>query len=140
MADIQFDVATRNARLDAIEQANGATCALELRAGAKPANCAAVDAGLVLATIDLPADWLAPATAGSKTIAGTWQDSSADNAGTAAHFRLYKSQITKDGSTCFMQGDVSGPGGGGAMEVDNPILAAGQQFTVTAFTLTDANA
>jgi len=34
---------------------------------------------------------------------------------------------------------VTVTGGGGDMEVDNTSFASGQQFTVTAFTLTDAN-
>jgi hypothetical protein len=39
-----------------------------------------------------------------------------------------------------MQGTVTATGGGGDMQVDNVSFAAGQQFTVTAFTLTDGNA
>jgi len=79
---------------------------------------------------------MAAASGGSKAIAGVWQDASADNAGTAAHFRLYNSQATKDNTTCFMQGTVTATGGGGDMTVNNVVFAAGQQFTVTTFTLT----
>lgn len=140
MATLQLDVATRNARLDVIESTNGASCSLEIRSGSLPANCAATDAGTVLATINLPSDWMAAASSGSKAKSGTWQDSSADATGTAAHFRMYSSQATKDNTTCFMQGDVTASGGGGAMTVDNTSFAAGQQFTVTGFTLTDGNA
>lgn len=140
MATLQLDVTTRNARLDTIESTNGTSCSLEIRSGSLPANCAATDAGTVLATINLPSDWMAAASSGSKAKSGTWQDSSADATGTAAHFRLYNSQATKDNTTCFMQGDVTVTGGGGAMTVDNTSFASGQQFTVTSFTLTDGNA
>lgn len=136
----QLNVATRNARLDAIETTNGASCSLEIRTGAQPASCAAAGTGTILATIDLPADWMAAASGGSKAKSGTWQDASADASGTAAHFRVYNSQATKDETTCFAQGSVTVTGGGGNMTVDNTSFAAGQQFTVTGFTLTDGNA
>jgi hypothetical protein len=137
---LQLNVATRNARLDTIESTNGASCSLEIRSGAQPADCATAGSGTILATINLPADWMANAASGSKAKSGTWQDASADNNGTAGHFRLYNSQATKDNTTCFMQGSVTATGGGGDMTVDNTSFAAGQQFTVTGFTLTDGNA
>lgn len=132
----QFSVAVRNARLDAIETAIGASAVLKIRTGAPPANCAAADAGTVLATLALPADWMAGASAGEKALTGTWQDASADAAGTAAHFRLYAS----DGTTCHAQGTVTATGGGGDMTVDNTNFAAGQSFSVSSFTLTEGNA
>lgn len=133
---LQFSVSVRNAMLDAIETAVGASARLKIRTGAAPANCAAADAGTVLADLSLPADWLAAASGGSKAKAGTWEDTSADAAGTAAHFRLYDST----GTTCHAQGTITGTGGGGDMELDNTSLAAGQQFTVTSFTLSAGNA
>lgn len=132
---IQLSVAVRNARLDAIETAIAASAILKIRTGAAPANCAAADSGTVLATVALPADWMAAAAAGSKAMAGAWQDASADAAGTAAHFRLYAT----DGVTCHLQGSVTATGGGGDMTVDNVVFAAAQVFNVTGFTLTDAN-
>jgi hypothetical protein len=135
---IQFRATTRNARLDAIETEAGASCALEIRTLSQPANCAAAGVGSVLVTINLPADWMAAANAGAKAIAGSWVDASADGAGTAAHFRAYSSQATKDETTCFMQGSVGQ--GSGDLQLDNAVIAAGQQVTVTAFTLTDGNA
>lgn len=137
---IQFNVATRNARLDTIESTNGTSCSLEVRTGAAPATCATAGTGTVLATINLPTDWMAAASSGSKAIAGTWQDASADATGTAGHFRIYNSQATKDNTTCFLQGTVTATGGGGDLQVDNTSFATGQQFTITAFTLTDGNA
>ena len=133
---IQLSTAVRNARLDAIETTVGTSAILKIRSGSAPANCAAADSGTVLATLNLPSDWMADAASGAKAKSGTWQDSSADATGTAAHFRLYAS----DGTTCHAQGTVTATGGGGDMTVDNTSFASGQAFTVTGFTITDGNA
>jgi hypothetical protein len=136
MATFQKSVAVRNAALDAEEVAVGTSAILKIRTGGLPANCAASDTGTVLATVNLPSDWMASASSGSKAKAGTWQDASADASGTAAHFRIYAS----DGTTCHYQGDVTATGGGGAMTVDNVVFAATQPFTVTAYAITAGNA
>lgn len=133
---VQMSAAVRNAKLDAIETAVGTSAVLKIRTGAAPANCATADSGTVLATLNLPSDWMAAASGGAKAKSGTWEDASADNAGTAAHFRLYAS----DGTTCHMQGTVTATGGGGDMTLDNVVLAAAQQVTITTFTLTEGNA
>lgn len=130
----QFSTAARNASLDAIETAIGTSPTLELRSGAAPANCAAADSGTLLASMALPSDWAAAASAGAKTLLGTWQDTSADAAGTVGHFRI------KQGATCHIQGSVTITGGGGDMTMDNPVLAVGQLVTVTAFTITAGGA
>lgn len=133
---LQFSVSVRNARLDAIESTIGTSAILKIRTGAAPANCATADSGTVLATVNLPSDWMAAASSGTKAKSGTWEDTSADATGTAAHFRLYAS----DGTTCHAQGTVTATGDGGDMTVDNTSFASGQQFTVTTFTLTEGNA
>jgi len=133
---VQLSVAARNARLDAIETATGTAAVLKIRTGAQPATCATADSGTVLATMTLPSDWMNAASSGTKTLLGTWEDTSADATGTAAHFRLYAS----DGTTCHAQGSITATSGGGDMELDNTSIASGQQVTVTTFTLTDGNA
>lgn len=133
---LQLSVAVRNARLDAIETTIGTSAIMKIRTGAAPANCAAADAGTVLATLNLPSDWLAAAAAGSKAKSGTWEDTSGDADGVAAHFRVYAS----DGSTCHLQGTVTVTGGGGDLTLVNTNIATGQPVTITAFTLTDGNA
>lgn len=133
---IQLSTTVRNARLDAIETAIGASAVLKIRTLTVPANVAAADVGTVLATLSLPSDWMAVAAAGSKAMTGSWADNAADAAGTALHFRIYAS----DGTTTHMQGTVSATGGGGDMEVDNVVFAVGQAFSITGFTLTDGNA
>ena len=132
---LQYSTTVRNAKLDAVETALGASAILKIRTGAVPANCAAADSGTVLATLNLPADYMAAASGGTKAKSGTWEDLSADNTGTAAHFRLY----ANDGVTCHAQGTVTLTAGGGDMTVDSTSFTAGQAFTVTGFTLTAGN-
>jgi hypothetical protein len=133
---LQLSAAVRNARVNVIETTIGTSAVLKIRTGAAPADCATADSGTVLATLTLPSDWMAAASGGAAAKSGTWQDASADATGTAAHFRLYAS----DGTTCHLQGTVTATGGGGDMTVDNVSFASGQSFTITGFTLTDANA
>lgn len=129
-----MSVALRNARLDTVETTIGASPTLELRTGTPPANCAASDTGTVVATMALPADFLNAASGGSKTLNGTWQDTSADTSGTVGHFRI------KQGGTTHIQGTVTNTGGGGDMTLDNVVLNAGQQVAITTFTLNEGNA
>lgn len=131
---VQFSVAVRNARLDAVETAIGVSPIMRIRSGAAPANCATADSGTVLATVNLPSDWMAAAASGAKALSGTWQDASADATGTAAHFRVYDT----GGTVCGIQGTVGTSGTD--MIVDSVSFTAGQQFNVTAFALTDGNA
>lgn len=130
---LQLSTTVRNARLDAIESTIGTAPILTIRTGAAPANCAAANSGTVLATLTLPSDWLAAAASGSKAKSGTWQDASADNTGTAAHFRIHDSTAT----TCHIQGTVGTSGTD--MIVDNTSFTATQSFTINTFTLTDGN-
>lgn len=139
---IQLSVEVRNARLDAIETAIDAanatgTPTLVIVSGAPPATTATAATGTVLATIALPADWMAAASNGSKAMSGTWSDSAADAAGTAGHFRIYSEAAL---TTAHMQGTITATGGGGDMELDNTVFAAGQAFSVTSFTINEANA
>lgn len=131
---VQLKIATRNSRLDAIETEIGTSPILKVRTGAQPADCATADAGTVLATMTLPSDWMAAASAGAKALLGTWQDTSADATGTAGHFRIYDS----GGAVCHIQGSCGQ--GSGDLSFDNSAIVAGQTVNVTAFTLTDGNA
>jgi hypothetical protein len=132
----QFSTAARNAALDAIETTTGTAPILRIRSGTVPANAAAARSGTILASMTLPSDWLAAASSGSKALSGTWQDLSADNAGTAGHFEIMDST----GTTCHIQGTVTATGGGGDMTLDNTSIASAQQVTVTSFTLSAGGA
>jgi hypothetical protein len=129
---IQLSVAVRNAMLDAIENAVGASAVVKMRSGPPPASNAAADTGTVIAVINLASDWAAAAAAGVKAFSNTpLTDNSADNAGTIAHYRVYAS----DGVTCHMQGTVTLTGGGGDMTVDNNVVQAGQVFSITSWSI-----
>ena len=132
---IQYSDDVRDAKLDAIETEISTAPIMRIRTGSPPSDCATADSGTVLATLTLPSDWMAAASGGTKAKSGTWQDASADAAGTAGHFRVYNSGDT----TCHIQGTVTANGGGGDLQVDNAVFAAGQQFTVSTFQINDAN-
>lgn len=110
---------------------------LEIRSGAAPGPDA-LAAGTVLATITLPADAFGAASSGAIAKLGTWEDTAADAAGTAAHFRLRQSGDTNAASTADerIEGTVTATGGGGDMELDNTSIASGQTVTISTFTLT----
>lgn len=135
---MQKSDAVRNAQNDAIETTVGTSAVLKLRSGAAPANCAAADSGTVVATMNLPSDWMAASASGVKGLTGTWQDLSADNAnaGGAMHWRIYAS----NGTTCHLQGTVSITGGGGEIQLDNLNIAQGQRIDITAFNVTASGA
>jgi hypothetical protein len=108
---------------------------MKIRSGSVPANCGSADIGTVLATLNLPADWMAAASGGAVSLAGTWQDASADATGTAGHFRIYRS----DGTTCEMQGTVTATGGGGDLTLSSTSIVSGGSVTITNFTITEGN-
>lgn len=129
---MNYDVATRNAKLDAIETSIGASPVLKIRTGSKPANCAAGDAGSVLATITLPVDWMAAAASGAKSKSGSWDEVMASASGTAGHFRIYDSL-----GGCRIQGSFGTSGTD--MIASSASFTVGQAFSVTSFTIRDNN-
>jgi hypothetical protein len=141
---VQNSVEVRNARLDADEATVGTGPTLLLLSGAQRADTATATAagygaagnGTVIATIALPSDWLAAASAGVKSKLGTWQDTSADASGTIAHYELWDSAHTK----CHEQGTVTNTGGGGDMTLDNVVVNATQSITIATWSKTAANA
>lgn len=129
---MQFSDAYVHGALDGGEAVIGASPTMEIRSGAKPATNATADAGTLLASFVLPADWQATATARAKAKNGTWTGSGGAGAGAgtnAGHFRI------KQGATCHIQGSITATGGGGDMTLDNINIANGQAFTVNSFTL-----
>lgn len=130
---LQESTAVRNAALDAEETSIGASAVMKLFSGAVPANCAAADPAGLLATLTLPADWMANASGGSKALAGVWSGA-VSSAGTALSFRLYAS----DGTTCGYQGTVGQ--GSGDLSLDNSALTTPGTLTISTFTLTKGNA
>jgi len=130
---MQYSVAVNNARLDAIETTIGTSAKLNLYSGSAPANCAAADTGTLLATLNLPSDWMANASGAAKALAGSWTGTASAGAGaTPTHFRIKDSTNT----TCGLQGTAGI--GTGECQV-NGTVTSGQSVTVTAFNLTAGN-
>lgn len=132
---VQFSAAVRNAMLDAVEVAIGASPKLRFYSGAMPANCAAAATGSLLLEMALPSNFYDDAAGGSKALAGTWSGQ-ASGAGTIGYYRI----LNAAGDTCHEQGTVTVAGGGGAMIIDNATVSATQTVTVSAKTLTAGNA
>lgn len=126
----QFSTTLRNAMLDQIETTVSTSPKLQIRSGAAPADCATADSGTLLAEMTLPSDWLAAASNGTKVKAGTWEDTAANNSGTAAHWRLKDNA----GTTCHAQGSVTATSGGGELELTTTTIVSGQPVTITAWT------
>lgn len=129
---LQYGVTINNARLDAIETAIGATAKLLVYTGSMPANCAAAATGTLLATITLPADWMAAASGGVKAKSGTWSGV-ASATGTAGYCRIYDNSVT----VCGIQG-LAGIGTG-EFQFDNTALASTQAVSINTFQLTAGN-
>ncbi|MCE2910378.1 MAG: hypothetical protein LW712_16275 [Burkholderiaceae bacterium] len=89
---------------------------LRLLTGSMPANPAAAQTGTQILEMTLPADWAAAASAGVKSLSGTWQAAAAAS-GLAAYYRI----VDNAGTTCHEQG------------------TCGQQVALTTNALTAAN-
>jgi hypothetical protein len=63
---LQYSASVANAKLDAIESTIGTSAVLKIRSGSVEATVATADSGTVLATLNLPSDWMAAASGVSK--------------------------------------------------------------------------
>jgi hypothetical protein len=108
---------------------NGGT--LTIRSGAAPGAGNAAT-GVVLATFAITNTTWVAASNGQRSLFATLTDSSADNSGTAGHFRLAN-------STYVVEGTVTATGAGGDMELVTTSITAGQPVDLTAVTFTLAH-
>ena len=132
---LQYGTTLRNNQLDQVESTAGTSVLFRFYTGSVPANCAAAATGTKLAEIACPSDWMNAASAGSKTLLGTWSVAAVAT-GTAGYFRIYDSS----GTTCHVQGTVTATGGGGDVTLDNTSIANGQTVTMNSFTINAGNA
>jgi len=113
-----------------VESTIGTSAVLKIRTGSVPATCATADSGTVLATCTLPSDWMAAASGGTKSLSGTWQDTSADATGTAAWVRVRDGA----GNACF-DADVSVTGGSGTVQMPTTSITSGGPIAFNSFTI-----
>lgn len=138
MAILQFGVTLRDARANQFETVIGTSPKLRIMAGAKPATCADADAGTLLCEMTLPSNWMDPSASGVKPKLGTWSGTGHADAGAginATYFRIKNNA----GTITHCQGDVSAPGGGGAMTISAINIQTGQPVAVNTFTITEGN-
>lgn len=104
---------------------------IEIRSGSAPTNADDADAGTLLAegTFGTPA--FAGAVNGVAAANAITQDASANNSGTATHFRLKTS-----GGAVVAQGSITTLGGGGDMQVSSTSVVSGVPFSFTSGQLT----
>jgi hypothetical protein len=122
----------RNARLDAITTAVGASGKLRIYDGTRPATGGT--ATTLLAELTLNATFAPAASGGTLTLNAITADSSADATGTATWGRIVKS----DGTTFVM--DVSVGTSGADINLNTTSLVTGANVAVTSAVFTEGNA
>lgn len=129
---LTFTTGLKNTLLDAIETAVGASARLIIYSGTPP-SVNSSPTGTVLVDMTLPSNWMAAASTGTKTLLGTWSDTSANATGTATYFRI----LNNDASTSFIQGTVGTSGAD--IILDSTAIVFEDTVSITGFTLTAGN-
>lgn len=126
--------ATRNASLDTITTAVGASGILRIYDGTKPANVAtAITTQVLLAELTTNATFAPAASGGVLTLNAITSDSSANATGTATWARQFKS----DGTTAIY--DLSVGTSGADINFNTVAFVAGAVIAVSSLTITDGN-
>jgi hypothetical protein len=131
---LSYSTTLRNAQLDAVTTAVGASGKLRIYSGTRPANVAAAITGTLLAELTLNATFAPAASSGVLTLNAITSDASADATGTATHFRIFQS----NGTTAVVDGDVSTSGAD--LNLNSVSITIGGSVAVTSFTITAGNA
>jgi hypothetical protein len=123
---------TRNKACDAIVDdidAGAGAGTIAIRTGAQPTNVGDADSGTLLGTLTFSDPAFGASSTGTATASSITSDTSADNSGTAAHFRVKDSDanIHSDG-TCDQ--------GSGDLNFDNKTIVAGGVIAISALTVT----
>jgi len=123
----------RNAQLDALTTFAGNSGKLRIYTATRPATGAAIGGATLLAELTCNATFAPAATGGVLTLNAIAQDASADATGTAAWFRLWKS----DGTTAVLDGDVGTSGSD--LNLNSVSITVGGTVSVTSFVITAGN-
>ena len=130
---LKLSTTVRNAMLDAITTAAGASALLRIYSGTRPADPSASITGTLLGTLTCGSTFAAAASGGVLTLNAITQDSSANATGTATWFRIVKS----DGTTHVLDGSVGTSGSD--LNLTTTSIVATQPVSVTSFTITEGN-
>lgn len=129
---IAYSSTIRNAMLDSITTAAGASAFLRIYDGTRPATGGT--ATTLLAELTCNATFAPASSGGVLTLNAITQDSSANATGTATWFRIVKS----DGTTFVMDGNVGTSGSD--LNLTTTSIVITQPVSVTSFVLTEGNA
>lgn len=127
---LAYSTTVRNAMLDAITSAIGASGLLRIYDGTRPASGGT--ATTLLAQLPLSATSAPAAASGVLTYNAITQDSSADATGTATWFR-----VTTSGGTFVIDGNVGTSGSD--LNLTTTSIVATQPVSVTSFVITEGN-
>lgn len=123
---------TRNKACDAIVDeidAGSGAGIIAVRTGTQPTNVGDADTGTLLGTLTFSDPAFGAASTGVATASAITSDTSADNSGTAGHFRVKDSNaaIHSDGTCGQGTGDLS---------FDNSTIVSGGVIAISSFTVT----
>ena len=107
---------------------------IEIRTGSQPATVGTAASGTLLGTLPLSATAFGAATTASPSVAtanAITSDTVADASGTAGWFRAYATT----GPAAVIDGNITGTGGEGDMELDDTTIIAGGTIAVSSWTL-----
>jgi hypothetical protein len=127
---LAYSTTVRNAMLDSITTAIGASGLLRIYDGARPASGGA--ATTLLAELALSATAAPAAAGGVLTFNAITTDASANNTGTATWFR-----VTTSGGAFVIDGSVSTSGSD--LNLTSTSIVATQPVSVTSFVITEGN-
>lgn len=122
--------ACADALVDLIDGGAGAGT-LKVFTGSAPTNTTDADSGTLLATLTFSDPAFGNASNGTATAASITSDTSIDNTGTAAHFRVKDSN-----AVVILQGTVTATSGGGDIEFNSTSFVAGGTAAISSLTIT----
>lgn len=128
---LAYSTTIRNAMMDAITSAVGASGLLRIYDGSRPASGGA--ATTLLAELTCNATFAPAASGGVLTLNSITQDASANATGTATWFRI----VTSGGTFCI---DGSVGTSGSDLNLTTTSIVSGQPVSVTSFVITEGNA
>lgn len=123
---------TRNKACDAIVDdidSGSPPGTIAIRTGSQPTNVGDSDSGTLLGTLTFSNPAFGSSSSGTATASSITSDTSADNSGTAGHFRI------KDGSGNIHSDGTCGQGSGD-LSFDNSSIVAGGTIAVSSLSVT----